>query len=262
MPTIELDKDVYEYLEKIASEQKLSVPEYLNQTVQGFFAAKPVEKEVRAIARNPAREPGKMSDLEREVVRIYRNKEPQKVEVFATKVKQYWAPFNYPNFVVELGRPGSGAEFNPEGVELDIPPHGAITFTEEEPIIGVTVIGSACVPPGTVILHAEPIERKFPRTGVKMKVENLWGTHILAGPWHAGVDEGFREAGLGSAHFDIPESRKVTIMGHAAFDVDINPPDEPLPPHRAPVSKGIFWTDPHLTVRAIRVTIKVPERAQ
>lgn len=258
MPTVKLDEEVYDYLKKISSKRNLSVSEYLNQTIRHTFMAKPIEKEVRAIARNPMRKPGKMTDLEREVKRIYRNKEPQKVEVFTTKIKQYWAPFNYPNFVVELGRPGSGAEINTEGVELDIPPHGAITFTEEEPIIGVTVIGSACVPPGTVILHAEPIERKFPRTGVKMKAENLWGTHILAGPWKSGVDEGFREAGLSYAHFEIPESKKVTIMGHAAFDVDINPPNKPLPPHRAPVARGVFWTDPHYTVRAIRVTLKVP----
>jgi len=256
---VELKEEVYDVLEKFAMEANLSVTEYLNNFLLRYLGIKKIDKENRAIARNPDREPGQMSDLEREVMRIYLNKEPQKTEVFTTKVKQYWAPFNYPNFTVELGRPGSGAEVNTEGVELDVPPHGAITFTEEEPIIGVTVIGSACVPPGTVILHAEPIERKFPRTGVKMKVENLWGTHILAGPWHAGVDEGFREAGLSYAHFEIPESKKVTIMAHAGFDVDINPPDKPELLHRSPVARGVFWTDPHYTIRCIRVTVKVKE---
>lgn len=206
---------------------------------------------------NPQRKSSNYTELEKEVIRIHQKRERQSAEIFTTKVKQYWAPFNYPNFVVELGRPGSGAEFNTDGVELDIPPHGAITFTEEEPIIGVTVIGSSCVPPGTIILHAEPVERKFPRTGVKMKVNNLWGSHILAGPWTKGVDEGFREAGMSSAHFDIPESLKVTIMCHSALDVDINPLDKPEPSERAPVAHGIFWNDPHYTIRAIRVTIKV-----
>ncbi|MEM2888960.1 MAG: hypothetical protein QXR42_05715 [Candidatus Bathyarchaeia archaeon] len=212
---------------------------------------------MRAIAMNPQRKSSNYTELEKEVIRIHQKRERQSAEIFTTKVKQYWAPFNYPNFVVELGRPGSGAEFNTDGVELDIPPHGAITFTEEEPIIGVTVIGSSCVPPGTIILHAEPVERKFPRTGVKMKVNNLWGSHILAGPWTKGVDEGFREAGMSSAHFDIPESLKVTIMCHSALDVDINPLDKPEPSERAPVAHGIFWNDPHYTIRAIRVTIKV-----
>jgi len=271
MSNIEVEKEVYEYLEKAAAKQNLSVSEYLNRMTRRFFitsaeaesareAVALAAKEVRAIARNPERLPGKTTELEREVTRIHRNSEKQTVKSFTTKVRQYWAPFNYPNFVVELGRPGSGAEFNTDGVELDYPPHGAITFTEENPIVGVTVIGSSCVPPGTVILHAEPIERKFPRSGVKMKVENLWGEHLLAGPWQRGTDEGFREAGMNSAHFDIPESRKVTIMGHCSFDVDINPPGQPQPPHRAPVSHGVFWNDPHYTVRAIRVTIKVPEK--
>lgn len=271
MPKIEIDKEIYEYLEKIAAEEKLSATEYLNREMRSFFitsaeaqagkeAAALAAKEVRAIARNPERIPGKVTELEREVPRIHQKKEKQTVEIFTTKVKQYWAPFNYPNFVVELGRPGSGAEFNTDGIELDLPPHGAITFTEKEPIIGVTVIGSSCVPPGTVILHAEPIERKFPRSGVKMKVEHLWGSHLLYGPWSRGTDEGFREAGMNSAHFDLPESRKVTIMGHCSMDVDINPPGKPEPPERAPVAHGVFWNDPHYTVRAIRVIVKVPEK--
>lgn len=270
MSNIEVEKEVYEYLEKAAAKRNLSVSEHVNHVMRRFFitsaeaesakeAVALAAKEVRAIPRNPERVPGKTTELEREVTRIHWNDEKQTVESFTTKVKQYWAPFNYPNFVVELGRDGSGAEFNTDGVELDYPPHGAITFTEEDPVVGVTVIGSSCVPPGTVILHAEPIQRKFPRSGVKMKVENLWGEHILAGPWSRGTDEGFREAGMNSAHFDIPESRKVTIMGHCSFDVDINPPGQPQPPHRAPVSHGVFWNDPHYTVRAIRVTIKVPE---
>jgi hypothetical protein len=36
------------------------------------------------------------------------------------------------------------------------------------------VIGSACCPLGFVILHAEPVECKDPRSGVKMRMDNLW----------------------------------------------------------------------------------------
>ena len=82
-----------------------------------------------------------------------------------------------------------------------MPPFGAITFVEEAPIIGVTVIGSACSPPGTVLIHAEPLEWKYPRTGVKMKASNLWGEHVNGLPWGRGVTEDWREAGLSSAEF-------------------------------------------------------------
>jgi len=45
---------------------------------------------------------------------------------------------------VELGDKTKGAKYNRDGVELDVPPYGAITFTEEEPIVGVAIIGSSC----------------------------------------------------------------------------------------------------------------------
>jgi len=117
----------------------------------------------------------KFTEKEREVSRLAKSKEPQIREVSRTKTYTYWAPFNYPNFCVELGRtdPYVGAEFNTDGVELDVPPYGAITFVEDEPIVGVDVIGSACVPPGFVQVFAEPLEWKYPRTGVKMKVDGL-----------------------------------------------------------------------------------------
>lgn len=213
------------------------------------------EDAVRAVSRNPRRDSGKITSKESEVVRIHRNGEKQKLEKYSMEIHEYWAPFNYPNVVVELGREGSGAEFNTDGVELDIPPFGATTITEEEPIVSVTVIGSACVSPGCVILHAEPLEWKYPRTGVKMKIGDLWGEHLLADLWRGGIDEWFREAGMSSAHFEIPPSRKVTIMAHSALDVDLNP--DPLGhPQNPKVSHGSFWNDPHYCVRTIRVAVK------
>jgi len=167
----------------------------------------------RVILIRPGREAGVIADEECEVTKISKESIPQTVEVYHVEHRQYWAPFNYPNFAVELGREGMGAEFNPDGVELHVPPYGAITFEEDQPIIGVTVIGSACSPPGTVILHAEPIEWKYPRTGVKMKADNLWGEHEHHYPWRSGLTEGWREAGLGSCRFDLPECKKVTLMG-------------------------------------------------
>src|SRR5512135_450860 len=87
----------------------------------------------RVILKNPQRKPlpEYFTDAELEVVRMAENHEPQQVVEYTTVVREYWAPFNYPNFCVELGRtePYLGAEFNEDGVELDEPPYGAITFT-------------------------------------------------------------------------------------------------------------------------------------
>jgi len=210
-------------------------------------------KIARATLKNPVRndatfegfEGRRMTELEREVVRMAKESTPQEVIEYQPVVREYWAPFNYDNFCVELGRtdPYVGAEFNSDGVELDTPPNGAITFVEEEPIIGVDVIGSACVPPGFVLLFAEPLEWKFPRTGVKMKIDGLLGEHLRAELWTAGIDEAWRTAGLSCASFRIPDSRKVTIM--AGSGLDIAAPDVEHMRH-----------DAHYCVRIIRVAVK------
>ena len=133
-----------------------------------------------------------------------------------------------------------------DGVEIDVPPWGAITFVEAEPIIGVTVIGSSCSPPGTVLLHGEPIQWKYPRTGVKMKVQNLWGEHINGWPWREGLTEDWREAGLSSAVFQIPECKKITLMGWSQMEIG-----------QAEVDYGLGH-DGHYCVRSVRVTVRLP----
>ncbi len=183
----------------------------------------------RAIVKNPVRdvegwqntESGGRTEIEQEVVRMHENNTPQTVVKYVTEVHEYWAPFNYDNFCVELGRvePYLGAEYNSDGVELDVPPYGAITFVEDEPIVGVEVIGSACVPPGYVLLFAEPLEWKYPRSGVKMKVDGLWGEHLRWDIWKSGINEGWRTAGMSSAIFRLPESRKITIMTGSSLDI-------------------------------------------
>jgi hypothetical protein len=126
------------------------------------------------IPQNPRREPGKFTPEELEVKRLAQGQVPQVREVWRPKVYVYWAPFNYPNVQVELGRPGTGCEFNVDSAELDIYPHGAITVEEEEPITAVTVIGSGCSIDAWVVLEAEPLVWKFPRTAVRMRKDNLW----------------------------------------------------------------------------------------
>ncbi|MCS7112681.1 MAG: hypothetical protein RMJ00_02165 [Nitrososphaerota archaeon] len=56
-----------------------------------------------------------------------------------------------------------------------------------------------------------------------MRVDGLQGEHILGDLWRTGVDEGYRKAGLSSAHFEIPPSRKVTIITRSGMEVDWNP---------------------------------------
>jgi hypothetical protein len=207
----------------------------------------------RAVLKNPVRddpnfegvEGRRQTALEREIPRLAKEGTPQEVIEYQPVVHEYWAPFNYDNFCVELGRtdPYVGAEYNGDGVELDIPPFGAITFVEDEPIVGVDVIGSACVPPGFVLLFAEPLEWKYPRSGVKMKADGLWGEHLRVNLWKAGINEGWRTAGLSCASFRIPDSRKVTLMAGSALDI-------------AERDVENMRHDAHYCVRIIRVTVK------
>ena len=203
----------------------------------------------RALIKNPWRKdhPTKMTDIEREVERIAETGEPQTRTAYTTVTYEYWAPFNYPNICVELGRtdPYVGAEFNTDGVELDVPPYGAITVVEEEPIVGVTVIGSACVPPGFALLFCEPMEWKYPRSGVKFRIDGLWGEHMRIEPWSKGIDDGYRDAGMSCAHFEIPESKKCTIMSGSQMTMD-------------QVDFINVRHDAHYCTRIIRTTVKKP----
>ncbi len=164
------------------------------------------------IPNNPRRVLGEYTAEERSVKSVLERGEKQIREVATVKTHTYRAPFNYPNVAVELGREGTGCEYNNDGVELDIPPYGAITVTEEEPIVAVSVIGSGCSYHGYVMIEAEPIVWEYPRTAVRMKALDLYGMHVRGDAWGA-VAERWNDAGLSSARFDIPESRKVIIMG-------------------------------------------------
>ena len=186
------------------------------------------------IPHNPAREPKKFTDTELEVTNLAKNKTPQKREVSTQVTYTYWAPFNYANVKVDLGRPGTGVEFNMDGAELDIYPYGAITIEETEPIVSVTVIGSGCSTESYVVLEAEPVEWKYPRTAVRMRKFNLWGAHVRGDAWFAGIKEDWNDAGLSSARFDVPDSKKVVVGG------------------------GSHGADPHYCIRLVRVEVKRP----
>jgi hypothetical protein len=164
------------------------------------------------IPNNPGRVLGGYTKEEQVVMRTLEGGIIQEREVTRAETHTYRAPFNYPNVVVELGREGTGCEYNNDGVELDIPPYGAITITEREPIVAVTVIGSGCSYHGYVMIEAEPVVWEYPRTAVRMKAMDLYGMHVRGDAWGA-VAERWNDAGLSSARFDLPESRRVIIMG-------------------------------------------------
>ncbi|MCX7597775.1 MAG: hypothetical protein N2512_02760 [Armatimonadetes bacterium] len=226
----------------------------------------------RARLRNPERAAANQTAAEGRVVEIFRQRRRQERRTFHLVYYQYDAPFLYDNFRVELGRPWEnatnrahpdvpeeqwgiltpelragyvGAEINPDGVELDVPPYGAITFVEDDPIVEVTVIGSACVPPGYVLLYGEPVEWQYWRTGVKMRVDGLPGEHLRWDTWEKGLDESYRDAGLSCAVFRTPPCRKITIMAGSQHIVDA--PDFDNMRH-----------DAHYAVRHIYVGVQKP----
>ncbi len=201
----------------------------------------------RARLANPERQDGRRTEREQQLVRDAADGKRQHRKAFQVIHYQYDAPFFYENVRVELGRPWEnatnravedlgedqwgrmtdelksgyvGAEFNEDGVELDVPPYGAITFVEEDPIVEVTVIGSACVPPGYVMLFGEPVEWVYPRTGVKMRADNLWGEHLRWFLCEKGLDESYRDAGLSCAVFRTPPCSKITLMAGSQHTLD------------------------------------------
>ncbi len=138
-----------------------------------------------------------------------------------------------------------------------------MTVEEEEPIIGVTVIGSPCISPGTVLLFGEPLDWKYARTGVKFKRANLWGEHIYGWGASDAFDEGNRHAGLVSAHFDIPDCRKVTVMGYGQLDVHVS--FKGKAPGKGTLHLEVlddleaWWSDAHFNIRTIRTKVRIIE---
>lgn len=138
-----------------------------------------------------------------------------------TKTYEYHMPFNYENITVSRrffqGAELHGVEMNPINSVRDVPgkpvPPDTITIAEDEPIIRVVVIGSACQPPGFVQLEAEPTE-EFVRPvdvpavmPVRCRIGNLWGMHLRADAW-AGRVEGVVHDNVGRPYPAIPEERK------------------------------------------------------
>ena len=137
---------------------------------------------------------------------------------------------------------------NKQGLYLCDNSGDCIIIEEDQPIVRVAVIGSACTPPGYVMLEAQPCE-EFYRRGdfvrctapVRFKQSNLWGMHLRYDQWAGpkGIDFGYEQmpqglidcypglanesvkahyqaypfAGMSCAVFEIPKSQKIIIMG-------------------------------------------------
>lgn len=139
---------------------------------------------------------------------------------------------------------------NREGLMLNLGDDAGdcIIVEEEEPIVRLVVIGSACTPPGYVAIEVEPCEEFYHRgdmvkctAPVRFRQNNLWGYHMRIDQWRTLIQGNFgyepipeawirdipflRRAhvkshyadfpitGMSCAIFEIPKAKKVTIMG-------------------------------------------------
>lgn len=200
----------------------------------------------------------KMSNEKERKVSGYEDEIREK-EQLVLKTYEYCLPFNYPN--VKVNRKFKGGESH--GMELfpigavdgeHHPPSDSITITEEEPIIKVVVIGSACTPPGYVTVEAEPTDDfRRPKEAseampVRFRIDNLWGMHLRVDLLREEIPYGklksnYKElplSGMSSAVFEIPKSRKVTIKGGSAI---------------GGWEEDTFPDDAHYSFRIIRVTV-------
>ncbi len=132
-------------------------------------------------------------------------------------------------------------------------PADSITVVEEEPIVRVAVIGSACTPPGYVTVEAETVngfrrpKENLKAMPVRFRQDGLWGMHLrvdLLGEKDSKKTKSNYEelpvAGMSCAIFEIPKSKKVIIKGGSAIGGwnEDNYPD-----------------DAHYSFRIIRVTV-------
>ncbi len=123
----------------------------------------------------------------------------QDVKEYAIRTREYLMPFNYANVTVNRkyyhGTEFHGVEMNPinsmVGSPLEDDHADSIVIKETAPIVGVIVIGSACTPPGYVMIECEP-QDGFHRPDelktvmpIRFRIGNLWGMHLRADQWFA-----------------------------------------------------------------------------
>lgn len=213
---------------------------------------------------------------------------PMTRERLALETYEYKMPFNYANITVSRryfkGMEFHGVEMNPVNSiavnsEEHLPPD-TIEIVEQDPIVRVVVMGSACVPPGFVQLEADPLAELYKDVdvpgvaAVRYRIGNLWGMHMRVDAWmstsredvvdfHGRQYDAMPEArqrlkpglrgkklkghyrenplvGMSCAVFEIPKSRKVAISGGSEV---------------CAWSDDNFPDDVHYSFRIIRVTV-------
>ena len=215
---------------------------------------------------------------------------PQNRKRLVTETYEYDMPFNYPNITVDLrylrGMEFHGVEMNPVnsvGADKNHHPADTIEIVEDNPIVRVAVIGSACTPPGFVTLEAEPIpEFRKPEdvsgtAALRFREDNLWGMHQRADSWLAQSGDPIRDQ-EGNTYPAMPEARKQLKPHLSQYQLKTDRRENPLvgmscavfeiPKSSKVVISGgsqvITWgsdnypTDIHYSFRSIRITVAVP----
>jgi hypothetical protein len=190
-----------------------------------------------------------MADSEKRV-HPYKDEVQKRVVYTGFKTYEYLVPFNYENVnVVRIYNCAEkhGMEMNPINGYWPDPvqrPSDYIEVIEDEPIVKVEVIGSACTPPGYVQLMFEPCEGFYRPdetpsiVAPRMKIGDLWGMHFRIDQWATSTenvsrwksdvpyDDSGRPGynmktdwheypliGFSSAVFSIPRSKSIKITG-------------------------------------------------
>ena len=126
-------------------------------------------------------------------------------------------------------------------------PSDWIVIHEDEPMVRVAVMGSACTPPGAILLEADPLpgfrhdgetEHALP---VRFRIDNLWGMHLRADLLEQGArSDALPIAGMSCAVLEIPPSKTVRVAGLGAI----------------PAWASDSWPDDtHYSIRYIRTTV-------
>ena len=162
----------------------------------------------------------------------YPNDPPRERKALNLTTYEYEFPFNYPNVVVDrvwVGGERHGIELFPikttDGSTATTQTSSDwIVIEEDHPMVQVAVIGSACTPPGSILVECDTID-SFRHDGeneravsARFRVDNLWGMHLRAdllqqgGSYHA-----LPVAGMSCAVLEIPPSNRVRVSGMGAI---------------------------------------------
>ena len=185
----------------------------------------------------------------------YPNDPPRERKALNLTTYEYEFPFNYPNVVVDrvwVGGERHGIELFPikttDGSTATTQTSSDwIVIEEDHPMVQIAVIGSACTPPGSILVECDTLD-SFRHDGeneravsARFRVDNLWGMHLRAdllqqgGSYHA-----LPVAGMSCAVLEIPPSHRVRVSGMGAIPA---------------WSEDGYPDDVHYSIRYIRTTV-------